>query len=122
LKTRRIFTGPDLHSHYAQFTWQIHDERPDRNILSAVPAESVLIHDVFETSETARHTAPQVQLVFVIRGSVEIRCSVDEVETFGPGDIFLAADTYGEGHITRALECPLRMLVARLPDHSAFAE
>jgi hypothetical protein len=120
LKTRRIFTGQDLHSHYGQFTWQIDEQRADRNILSTIPAESVLIHDIFEASETARHTAPQIQLVFVIKGSVQIYCSVDEVETFGPGDIFLAADTYGEGHITRALACPLRMVVARLPDDSAF--
>ena len=49
------------------------------------------------------HLAPQRQFLFYLAGQVEVRASDGEVRTFGPGDIALAEDTTGKGHVSRVV-------------------
>lgn len=49
------------------------------------------------------HPAPRRQLVIVLSGGIEIELADGERRQFGPGQLFLADDTTGQGHITRTL-------------------
>ena len=49
------------------------------------------------------HPAPRRQFVIVTTGELEITVSDGESRRFGPGSVFLADDTTGEGHQTRAI-------------------
>ncbi len=49
------------------------------------------------------HNAPRRQFIIVLEGEVEIIVSDGTKRRFGPGDIFLAEDTTGRGHISRAV-------------------
>jgi hypothetical protein len=49
------------------------------------------------------HAAPQRQLGIILSGEMEIEISGGDTRRFRPGDIFLADDTTGSGHITRVL-------------------
>ena len=50
-----------------------------------------------------RHAAPRRQLVVMLSGEVEVETSDGDKRRFRPGDIVLADDTTGSGHITRFL-------------------
>lgn len=50
------------------------------------------------------HNAPQEQYIVYLSGKVEIQASGGEIKTFGAGDILLAADLTGMGHISKVLE------------------
>lgn len=50
-----------------------------------------------------QHAAPQRQLVVILSGEGEIETSDGSRRRFRPGDMFLADDTTGDGHISRCL-------------------
>jgi hypothetical protein len=61
------------------------------------------------------HPAPQRQLILCLRGVVEIECGDGEKRRFRPGDVYLADDLTGEGHIHREIEGPLTHAWVFLP-------
>ncbi len=50
------------------------------------------------------HNTPRRQYVVNLIGEVEIEVGDGSKRTFGSGDIFLAEDTTGQGHKSRAVE------------------
>jgi hypothetical protein len=50
-----------------------------------------------------QHTAPRRQLVITLSGEVEIETSDGNTRRFRQGDVLLADDTTGVGHISRCL-------------------
>jgi hypothetical protein len=52
------------------------------------------------------HPAPRRQWVVMVRGAVEVEVSDGTRRRFGPGDLVLAADTTGRGHLTFAVGDP----------------
>jgi hypothetical protein len=62
------------------------------------------------------HPAPRRQLVMVLSGEVEVGTPDGEHRRFGAGDLFLADDVGTEGHTTRALAGPVRVLFAPVPE------
>jgi len=49
------------------------------------------------------HTAPEKQYIVYLEGEVEVTASSGETRIFKPGDILLAADLTGQGHVTKTL-------------------
>jgi hypothetical protein len=49
------------------------------------------------------HPASPAEWVVVLRGAIEVEVSDRTSRRFGPGDLLLAADTSGHGHITRVV-------------------
>ena len=49
------------------------------------------------------HTAPQRQYVVTLSGQAEIEIGDGTRRQFGPGDVLLAEDLTGQGHITRVI-------------------
>ena len=49
------------------------------------------------------HNAPRRQFIIMLEGQVEIIIGDGTKRQFGPGDILLAEDTTGQGHISRAV-------------------
>jgi hypothetical protein len=52
------------------------------------------------------HPAAEPQWVVVLRGVIEVQVSDGNARQFGPGDLVLATDTSGRGHITRVVSDP----------------
>jgi hypothetical protein len=70
--------------------------------------------------DSAPHPAPREQWVVMLRGVIEVAVTDGTRRRFGPGDLLLAADTTGTGHVTSGVgEPPLEALfvpVASGPD------
>jgi hypothetical protein len=49
------------------------------------------------------HPAAESQWVVVLRGVIEVEVGDGTARRFGPGDLVLATDTNGRGHITRVV-------------------
>jgi len=60
------------------------------------------------------HPAPRRQYVVTLSGQGEIEVGDGTVRRFGPGDVMLAEDTTGRGHITRVVGAQPR-LFATIP-------
>ena len=55
------------------------------------------------------HPAPRRQFVITLSGLDELECGDGSQRRLGPGDILLAEDTTGQGHITREIR-PRRVI------------
>ena len=58
------------------------------------------------------HTAPRRQYVVTLRGLAEIESGSGEIRHFGPGDVLLADDLTGKGHITRVIGTETRISIS----------
>jgi len=67
--------------------------------LSAAASVAFLRSDGFDSEP---HPAPRRQWVIMLRGTIEVAVSDGSKRRFGPGDLVLAADTVGSGHVTVA--------------------
>lgn len=59
-----------------------------------------------EAFDSDPHPAPRTQWVVMLRGTIEVRVSDGTARRFGPGDLVLAADTSGAGHVTTGVGDP----------------
>jgi quercetin dioxygenase-like cupin family protein len=102
MKIVRLYTGSDQKSHFEEIEVKFDG---DQKILSADPrpATSAVFRFVQPGSVLERHTAPRRQFVVTLSGSWEIEAGAGIVKTFKAGDVMLADDTTGEGHISRVV-------------------
>ena len=66
-----------------------------------------------EAPEGQPHVAPRKQWVIVLSGRFAITTTNGDRREVGPGDVILAEDTVGKGHLTATLSGELR--VAMIP-------
>jgi len=112
----RLYTGEDHRSHFE--TLDVELEVGAAGLISAPwPAKSVLFREVAGDYDLDFHCAPRRQLVVNLSGSVDLEVGDGTVRRLGPGDILLAEDTTGQGHISRAVNNePRRCLFIPLLD------
>ncbi len=120
----RIHTGDDGRSHFEELDLPLRVS--DVGALSSpIPVESVFVRSTAELTsadDTPRghvwdyHVAPRRQFVFHIVGVTEIEVGDGTSRRFGPGDLLLADDLTGQGHISREIEGPRLQVFAPLAD------
>jgi len=108
-KIHRIYSGPDGQSHLDQICLD-NDMVPFLDVEGAHGmCTHIRCHNnlQFRTSpagyELLWHTAPRRQLMILLRGVVELEMGDGSRLQCHPGDVVLAEDTTGQGHVTRVL-------------------
>jgi len=103
LKATRLFTGPDGESHFEDIDIKLDpfDEGELRSGL--IPATGILFRETKGSIDQTFHNAPRRQYVITLRGKGEIEVGDGTKRQFGPGDVMLAEDVTGRGHITRGV-------------------
>jgi hypothetical protein len=102
MKIVRLYTGSDQKSHFEEIELKFGG---DQKILTtdAWPATSAIFRCVPPRTVLDLHPAPRRQFLVTLSGSWEIEASDGIVRTFKAGDVMLADDTTGEGHISRVV-------------------
>ena len=67
-------------------------------------ATGVIFRETSGTYDLDWHNAPRRQYVVMLDGEVEIEIGDGTKRILGTGEILLAEDTTGQGHISRAVE------------------
>jgi hypothetical protein len=102
MKVVRLYTGADNESHFEDIDVQL-NLRGHMEVSELQPAQGIVFRRVPATHRSNYHTAPRRQYVITLAGQVEIETGDGTVRRFGPGDVMLAEDTTGHGHITRVV-------------------
>lgn len=98
----RIYTGDDGRSHFEDVTIEFENHDSLTGAVSKLwPGSGVMFREVDGSYSLDFHNAPRRQLVVNLTGSVEIEVGDGTRRTLGPGEILLAEDVDGEGHISR---------------------
>ncbi len=102
MKVTRLYTGTDQKSHFEEIELKFGG---DQKILTtdARAATSAVFRCVPAGTVLERHPAPRRQYLVTLSGSWEIEASNGVVRTFKSGDVMLADDTTGDGHISRVM-------------------
>ena len=103
MKIWRLFTGADNQSHFEEIDVQLDLKKGSVEISALQPAHGIVFRRAPASHLSDYHTAPRRQYVITLSGHVEIQTGDGTVKCFGPGDIMLADDTSGRGHITRVV-------------------
>ena len=113
MKLTRIFTGEDKQSHFEDLEVPLAAARYG-SMSEVVPAIGVIFRETPAGGALDFHPAPRRQLVVTLSGVGEVECGDGSRRRFGPGDVMLAEDTTGQGHITREIQ-PRRGLFIPVP-------
>ncbi|MDF1797009.1 MAG: hypothetical protein P1U63_10780 [Coxiellaceae bacterium] len=87
-------------------------------IVEPLPVEQIIFGEVGdECREIDWHNAPCRQYIIMLQGAMEIELGSGEKKQFQVGEILLAEDLTGQGHITRAASEGVRRYLAVACDH-----
>jgi len=102
MKITRLYTGSDHQSYFEELEIKFGG---DQKILTSDsrPATMALFRCVPSGTVLDRHPAPRRQYLVTLSGAWEIEASQGVKRVFKTGDVMLADDTTGEGHISRVI-------------------
>ncbi|HZT06105.1 MAG TPA: hypothetical protein VFC51_03675 [Chloroflexota bacterium] len=109
MKCTWIYTGEDGRSHFEDLDIPLNPVNYGTNS-APIAATNVVFRETPVGGALDYHPAPRRQFVVNLSGLVEIECGDGSKRRMGAGDVLLADDTSGQGHITRDLEGPRRSI------------
>jgi hypothetical protein len=93
----RIYTGHDGQTHFEDLPLPAEESH---NV--ALQAGANLVFRCFPADYWSDwHTAPRRQYIFILVGQMEIGIGDGTTRRFGPGDVVLADDLTGQGHLRK---------------------
>lgn len=113
MKITRIYTGEDHRSHFEELDIPLTPVAAGQES-SPIPAVGLVFRET-RVGVADFHPAPRRQFVMTSSGVAELECGDGTRWRFGPGDVLLADDLTGQGHITREIQGPRRMIFVPLP-------
>lgn len=106
----RIYSGDDGESHFEDVDIALKDLGHIGSISEQIPATGLMVRETGPDYDLSWHTAPRRQYVVMLSGGrLEIEIGDGSKRTVGPGEILLAEDTTGRGHISRPLDSEPRI-------------
>jgi hypothetical protein len=117
MKVTRIYTGDDDRSHFEDLDVPLTAGAAGR-LSGLVPSDGLFFREPEGSGATDFidfHRAPRRQFVIHLAGRVEIETGAGETRQFGLGDVLLADDTTGQGHISRGVDGPRAQIFIAVP-------
>ena len=99
----RIYTGADNQSHFEDLKVPLKSSGKIGFISELTKATGIVFRETGGDYNYEFHTAPRRQYVVNLEGEVEIEVGDGSKRILRGGDILLAEDTTGQGHISRAV-------------------
>ncbi len=111
----RIYSGDDGRSHFEELDLPLTISEVGA-MSSPIPIGSIVVRSTEDAGPEVwdYHVAPRRQFAFHLIGTTEIEVGDGTARRFGPGDLLLADDLTGQGHISREIDGPRLQVFAVL--------
>ena len=108
----RIYTGDDGQSHFEDL------DPPTESVqrIATKAGEDLVFRKSTENSFSDWHHPSRRQYLFVIDGRMEVSVGDGSTRQFQPGDVLLAEDMTGQGHVTKSIGGSYTSVSMGLPD------
>ena len=103
VKVTRIFTGPDGKTKLEEYEVPLKSQNRGTDLSVTVPVTGLQFRRTTEAYDLDWHPAPRRQYIVTLAGESEIELEGGKKVRLGAGNILLAEDTTGQGHISRAV-------------------
>ena len=97
----RLYTGRDGKSHFEDIEPRFEPRGDKSESVELISHSGIVIRRFDPTRSNPWHHAPGRAAVFTLSGAVDIEIGDGTVRRLGPGDILIAEDVSGQGHVTR---------------------
>ena len=98
MKVVRIYTGADNQTHFQDL-----DVETFATLATKVGEGAIRLNQGTAKSFSDFHNAPRRQYVVITSGMMEVEIADGTKRQFVPGDVLVAEDLTGKGHITRGI-------------------
>jgi hypothetical protein len=115
MKITRMYTGEDSRTHFEDLDVPMQAARNGRRSDALEVTGMLFRESAGDDHYLELHPAPRRQLILCLSGEVEIECGDGDKRLFGPGDLYLADDLTGEGHVHREISGPVKHAWVFLP-------
>ncbi len=103
MRVTRLYSGDDGESHFEDVELKLEARGLAGRISEFEGATGILFRETDGSYDLGFHNAPRRQYIINLDGAVEIETGDGTKRVFGPGEIVLAEDTTGRGHLSRAV-------------------
>jgi len=112
VKIHRFFTGPDGLTHAEEIAVNFEGGADGNGLYKFLSNSNAVLRRSPPGRVNDYHTASRRQYIITLSGHAELVLSGGQTLKVGPGDIELAEDTTGKGHITRTVGNEDRISIA----------
>lgn len=104
MRIHNIYTDEHGETHFRDIEVEWAEERRGSRLSACIPANGIIFRETKSDNTVDWHTAPRRQYVVNLQSGVKITVSDGETRIIGPGEVLLAEDTTGKGHLSEGLE------------------
>ena len=108
MKIHRLYADDKGESHFQDVEVEFKESTAAGRLSARLPATGIIFREVPPTYDLDWHPAPRRQYIINLDAGVEITASDGEKRRIGAGEILLVEDTWGKGHLSKALDGKLR--------------
>jgi hypothetical protein len=108
MKIHRLYADDKGESHFEDVEVQYTEATRGGRLSPRLPATGIIFREVPADYDLDWHPAPRRQYIINLDAGVEITASDGEKRRIGAGEVLLVEDTWGKGHLSRALDGKLR--------------
>lgn len=108
MKIHHLYTDAGGESHFEDLEIELGPPTPSGRVSARRPATGIIFREVPPTYDLDWHPAPRRQYIINLDAGVELTASDGAKRCIGAGEVILVEDTWGKGHLSRAVEGKLR--------------
>jgi hypothetical protein len=108
MKIHRLYVDTQGESHFEDVEIQYVESSSSGKVSARMPATGIIFREVQPTYDLDWHNAPRRQYIINLDAGVQITASDGESRKIGAGEVLLVEDTWGKGHLSKALDGKLR--------------
>ena len=107
----RLYTGADGKSHFEDIELRLELKFSIGGETVSIAVDGMNIRENDGKQDVDWHNSPYRHLLMPVEGECEMEVDDGSRRIIGPGDILLAEDTTGQGHVTRAVRHQTRKAI-----------
>ena len=108
MRIHNLYTDASGQSHFRDIEVEWVEESRAGKLSKRLPATGIIFRETSGDYDLDWHPAPRRQYIINLDGGVQITASDGESRTIGAGEIILVEDTWGKGHLSKAIDGKMR--------------
>jgi hypothetical protein len=108
MKIHNLYVDDKGESHWREVEVQYTESGRGGKLSPRLPATGIIFREVPPDYDLDWHPAPRRQYIINLDAGVEITASDGEKRRIGAGEVVLVEDTWGKGHLSKAVDGKLR--------------
>src|SRR5262245_63628543 len=104
MKIHRLYADKNGESHFETVEIPLTEASRAGRLSARMPATGIIFREVMPDYDLDWHPAPRRHYIVTLDAGVQITASDGESRKIGAGEILLVEDTWGKGHLSKAIE------------------